>query len=204
MSLISHFLLHYSRQHDTICVWLFLGCEHLQGFSFMLQRAKLMNLSDLRLYWLCITLCLDQTWSIWPSVVPVLGWPFREERASCASSSSAWPKDKIHVQKWNLEVIKPGISSQTVPNLCLSSAIVDIYFGLWRTSLECLAPAKDAELVGKFQPQYAAWWPIYFALIFSFLIGMRGQLVQCSVEGLGLIITFLSARGTKSLPTKEQ
>lgn len=102
---------------------------------------------------------------------------------------------------------KNGISSQTVPNHCLSSENVDIYFGLWRASFKCLATAKDTELVGKFQPQYAAWWPINLALIFSFLIGIGALfagLVRCLVEKIGLMITFLSARGTKFLPTKEQ
>lgn len=102
---------------------------------------------------------------------------------------------------------KNGISSQTVPNHCLPSENVDIYFGLWRASFKGLATAKDTELVGKFQPQYAAWWPINFALIFSFLIGIGvlfAGLVRCLVEEIGLMITFLSACDTKFLPTKEQ
>lgn len=69
-----------------------------------------------------------------------------------------------------------------MPNHCLSSENVDIYFGLWRASFKCLATAKDTELAGKFQPQYAAWWPINSALIFSFLIGIGvlfAGLVSC-------------------------
>lgn len=92
-----------------------------------------------------------------------------------------------------------------MPNHCLSSENVDIYFGLWRASFKCLATAKDTELVGKFQPQYAAWWPINFALICSFLIGIGvlfAGLVRCLVEELGLMITFWSARGTNLSPPR--
>lgn len=92
-----------------------------------------------------------------------------------------------------------------MPNHCLSSENVDIYFGLWRASFKCLATAKDTELAGKFQPQCAAWWPINFALICSFLVGVGvlfAGLVRCLVEELGLMITFWSACGTKSLPPR--